>query len=228
MSKPSIPTQSGYRITSKYGWRTHPITGKRSFHGGLDFAPKVAGTKGWKIFAMRAGEIIQIGTHAIMGKYIILKHSTDNYYSLYQHLEKIYYTKGTKVKQGQTIGIMGTTGSSTGIHLHLVIGKSYPINQGANGNTIDPQKYLTMDNGSTTSKRRTLMLKKPMMNGQDVKEYQQALAAKYFYPNKKAKNNGIDGWFGEDTEDATIRFQTMNGLTPDGIAGPKTFAKLGL
>lgn len=226
MSKPADPTQKGYRITSKYGWRTHPITRKRTFHGGLDFAPTKAGTRGWKIYALRDGEVVQIGNHRIMGKYMIIKHSTDQYYSLYQHLEKIYHNKGTKVKQGQEIGIMGTTGSSTGIHLHLVIGTSYPINQGANGNTIDPLKYMSMDNGGR--KRRTLKLTKPMMNGSDVKEYQQALASKYFYPDKKAKNNGIDGWFGKDTENATKRFQMMNGLDPDGIAGSKTFAKLGL
>src|SRR5690606_13173312 len=158
-----------------------------------------------------------------MGKYMIIKHSTDKYYSLYQHLEKIYHGKGTKVRQGQEIGIMGTTGSSTGIHLHLVIGTGYPINQGANGNTIDPLKYISMDNGG--NKRRTLKLSSPMMNGSDVKEYQQALANKYFYPDKKAKNKGIDGWFGKDTQNATIRFQKMNGLVPDGIAGSKTFAK---
>lgn len=154
MSKPAIPTQQGYRITSGYGWRTHPISKQRKFHGGLDFAPEKAGTKGWKVFAMRDGEIIQIGNHSIMGKYVIIKHSTDKYYSLYQHLEKIYYNKGTKVKQGQAIGIMGTTGSSTGIHLHLVIGKGYPINQSAGGNTIDPAVYMRMDNnvssGSTS------------------------------------------------------------------------------
>ena len=82
--------------------------------------------------------------------------------------------------------------------------------------------------GSKTSKKRTLKLKSPMMNGSDVKRYQQALASKYFYPDKKAKNKGIDGWFGKDTQNATVRFQKMNGLVPDGIAGEKTFAKLGL
>lgn len=226
MSKPNSPTQKGYRMTSKYGWRTHPIRKTRSFHGGLDFAPAKAGTRGWKIYAMRDGEIIQTGYHSIMGKYVIIKHRTDQYVSLYQHLEKIYYNKGKKVKQGQEIGVMGTTGSSTGIHLHLVIGTGYPINQGANGNTIDPLKYMSIDNGG--SKRRTLKLTSPMMNGSDVKEYQQALANKYFYPDKKAKNNGIDGWFGKDTRNATMRFQAMNGLVPDGIAGSKTFDKLGL
>lgn len=150
MSKPATPTQQGYRITSGYGWRTHPISKQRRFHGGLDFAPAKPGTKGWKVFAVREGEIIQIGSNSTMGKHIVIKHSTDKYYSMYLHLEKIYYNKGTKVKQGQAIGIMGTTGSSTGIHLHLVIGKSYPIKSSAGGNTIDPSVYMKIDNNVST------------------------------------------------------------------------------
>src|SRR5690625_3180787 len=63
--------------------------------------------------------------------------------------------------------------------------------------------------------------------GKQVKQLQTKLADKYFYPNKGAKNNGIDSYFGADTKDAVQRFQSMNGLTVDGVAGKDTYAKLG-
>ncbi|MDX6155237.1 N-acetylmuramoyl-L-alanine amidase [Bacillus subtilis] len=66
----------------------------------------------------------------------------------------------------------------------------------------------------------------PMRKGDDVRQIQKALAALYFYPDKGAKNNGIDGVYGPKTADAVRRFQLMNGLNPDGIYGPKTKAKI--
>ncbi|MCY7892042.1 N-acetylmuramoyl-L-alanine amidase [Bacillus vallismortis] len=66
----------------------------------------------------------------------------------------------------------------------------------------------------------------PMRKGDDVRRIQKALAALYFYPDKGAKNNGIDGVYGPKTANAVKRFQSMYGLTPDGIYGPKTKVKL--
>lgn len=66
----------------------------------------------------------------------------------------------------------------------------------------------------------------PLTKGTGVKALQEALVAVYFYPDKGAKNNGIDGYYGPKTADAVKRFQLMHGLTADGIYGPKTKAKL--
>lgn len=66
----------------------------------------------------------------------------------------------------------------------------------------------------------------PMRKGDDVRQIQKALAALYFYPDKGAKNNGIDGVYGPKTADAVRRFQLMHGLSADGVYGPKTKAKL--
>ncbi len=66
----------------------------------------------------------------------------------------------------------------------------------------------------------------PMRKGDDVRQIQNALAALYFYPDKGAKNNGIDGVYGWKTANAVKRFQSVNGLTADGIYGPKTKAKI--
>lgn len=68
--------------------------------------------------------------------------------------------------------------------------------------------------------------KSPMMKGTAVRQIQEACAALYFYPEKGAKNNGIDGYYGSKTANAVKRFQMMHGLTADGIYGPKTRAKL--
>ncbi|MFN2748126.1 N-acetylmuramoyl-L-alanine amidase [Bacillus sp. z60-18] len=68
--------------------------------------------------------------------------------------------------------------------------------------------------------------KSPMMKGTAVRQIQEACAAVYFYPDKGAKNNGIDGYYGPKTKDAVKRFQLMHGLAADGIYGPKTKAKL--
>lgn len=68
--------------------------------------------------------------------------------------------------------------------------------------------------------------KSPMMKGTAVRQIQEACAALYFYPEKGAKNNGIDGYYGAKTANAVKRFQMMHGLSPDGIYGPKTRAKL--
>ncbi|PJZ00512.1 N-acetylmuramoyl-L-alanine amidase [Bacillus vallismortis] len=66
----------------------------------------------------------------------------------------------------------------------------------------------------------------PMTKGTKVRQVQNALAALYFYPDKGAKNNGIDGVYGPKTANAVTRFQSVNGLTADGIYGPKTKAKI--
>ncbi|MBA1159643.1 peptidoglycan-binding protein [Bacillus licheniformis] len=69
-------------------------------------------------------------------------------------------------------------------------------------------------------------VKSPMMKGTAVRQIQEALAALYFYPDKEAKNNGIDGYYGPKTANAVKRFQLMHGLSADGIYGPKTKAKI--
>ncbi|QHZ46486.1 peptidoglycan-binding protein [Bacillus sp. NSP9.1] len=64
------------------------------------------------------------------------------------------------------------------------------------------------------------------MKGTAVRQIQAALAALYYYPDKGAKNNGIDGYYGKKTANAVKRFQMVHGLSADGIYGPKTKAKL--
>src|SRR5699024_929910 len=83
--------------------------------------------------------------HSSMGNYIYLKHTHDSYTSIYMHLAKSLVKVGQTVKKGQQIGVMGTTGNSTGIHLHLSIAKNYPPVQNENG-LINPLTYLKGSN----------------------------------------------------------------------------------
>ncbi|MCH4867243.1 N-acetylmuramoyl-L-alanine amidase, partial [Bacillus sp. 1006-3] len=102
------------------------------------------------------------------------------------------------------------------------------------GKTSSSKTNATKKTTTSSSKKKTsyalpsgiYKVKSPMMKGASVTQIQKALAALYFYPDKGAKNNGIDGVYGPKTANAVKRFQLMHGLSADGIYGPKTKAKL--
>lgn len=117
------------RLTSNFGYRTDPFTGRASFHAGIDIGAK----QGDPVYAAAAGEIITTAQDNSHGKYIIIQHP-GGLQSWYLHLSKISVSEGDFIKKGQTIGQVGNTGRSTGPHLHFEIVK--------NGKTIDPLPYL--------------------------------------------------------------------------------------
>lgn len=125
-------------ITSHYGERIHPVTGEWSFHNGTDFAP-IDGIA-VQVCAVQDGIIIDEYTDNVGTKIIVLEHFADGYYSKYLHLD--YYIKdvGARVKAGEVIAMMGNTGVSTGVHLHLNV-SLVPYGWDPS-NTIDPLIYL--------------------------------------------------------------------------------------
>jgi len=115
LNTPSIYPAYG-RISDPYGWRTHPITGRRTFHHGLD----IGNVTGTPIYAAADGQILSTGRQNYFGKYIAIKHQF-GYQTNYAHLSKIFVKKGDEVKRGQIIGEMGDSGRSTGSHLHFEV-----------------------------------------------------------------------------------------------------------
>lgn len=121
-----IPASKGYikpivdpiTVTSEFGWRTSPITGAQEFHNGIDL---VNGNPNTPIFASADGEVIVAGDANYFdwyGNWTVIKHA-DGMYTGYAHQSRVDVSKGQKVTAGQQIGLMGTTGPSTGEHLHF-------------------------------------------------------------------------------------------------------------
>ncbi|EOH86441.1 phage tail spike protein [Enterococcus villorum] len=117
------PIQKPVTVTSECGWRTSPITGAQEFHNGIDL---VNGNPNTPIFAALGGEVVQAGANYYdwYGNYIVIKHSNGKWTG-YAHLSRIDVSVGQKVQKGAQIGLMGTTGPSTGEHLHFQIMKNY-------------------------------------------------------------------------------------------------------
>lgn len=122
------PTSKPFRISSGYGYRTHPIKGKYHFHPAID----IAGTKSKNIYAIQSGTVtaaVKSGYNSGAGKYVKIDFG-NGYVATYMHLSQVNVNKGDKVEKGQIIGIMGRTGSATGVHLHFQVQK--------NGQNINP------------------------------------------------------------------------------------------
>ena len=117
-------------ITEYYGMRVHPITGAWVLHQGLD----IGVAEGTPIFAVRAGTVTAATYNDSAGNYVTIDHA-DGFRSIYMHMAVYIVSAGQEVAAGQVIGYVGSTGESTGPHLH--IGISY------NGVYLDPQGYLT-------------------------------------------------------------------------------------
>lgn len=117
------------RISSSYGYRVHPVTGEKdSLHAGTDIAG------GGAIVASRAGTVTSAEFSDTYGYSVIIDHG-DGYSTLYAHMQaNLSVAPGQSVSQGQQLGIMGTTGRSTGVHLHFEVRKD--------GATIDPMNFI--------------------------------------------------------------------------------------
>ncbi len=112
------PLHSWYRLTSYFGWRPSPFTGRRSWHGGLDMACP----QGTRIYAGMDGRVAETGYNNTYGNYVIINHG-NGYKTLYGHMSKIDCVKGQWVNTNTVIGRVGSTGASTGPHLHFTVFK---------------------------------------------------------------------------------------------------------
>ncbi len=130
---PTYSPVSGLRLSSKFGMRKHPISGKYRMHKGLDFA----GPNGTRVSAAGPGKIIYAARKGSFGNFVEIDHG-NGVVSRYAHLRKISVKKGMEVSAGQKIGEVGSTGASTGPHLHWEVRIS--------GSAKDPQDFLNSRN----------------------------------------------------------------------------------
>lgn len=121
---------SSYRITSRFGMRIHPVTGEKKMHNGID----LASGKGTPIMSSQGGKVIISQYSSSYGNYVVVDHG-NGLSTLYAHLDKRYVSVGDSVKCGQEIGTMGSTGMSTGPHLHFEVR--------VNGEKVNPELHIS-------------------------------------------------------------------------------------
>lgn len=123
------PCPSYTRISDEYGNRMHPILGVQQFHNGLD----MAAPGGSAILAAYDGDVVAAAYSSSMGNYIMIDHGS-GLYTIYMHCSALYVSTGQSVTKGQNIAAVGSTGRSTGNHLHFSVR--------LNGNYVSPWNYL--------------------------------------------------------------------------------------
>lgn len=123
------PAPSYTRISSEYGNRIHPTLGVTQFHNGLD----MAAPHGSPILAAEGGVVIAASYNATMGNYIMINHGS-GLYTIYMHASALYVSSGQTVSKGEKIAAIGSTGRSTGPHLHFSVRR--------NGSYVSPWNFL--------------------------------------------------------------------------------------
>ena len=200
------PWSDPYKINARspFGWRRHPITGKRTFHHGVDVAMPV----GTPLTAPADGVVVKKGNGASGGITLIVKHA-DDVFTVYYHLSKpSHLLVGSRFEQGEVIAHSGNTGASTGPHLHWEVRKSARW-----GDTVDPVPFLQ---GAPSVAPAPLKVD-GKLGRQTWKAFQAALKDAGFY-------KGIpDGRPGVMTYRAV---QEWSGATVDGVLGRETRRKV--
>lgn len=123
------PCPAYKRISDEYGYRMHPTLGVQQFHNGLDMAAPA----GSAILAAYDGDVVAAAYSGSMGNYIMIDHGS-GLYTIYMHCSALYVSKGQTVTKGQNIAAVGSTGRSTGNHLHFGVR--------LNGSYVSPWNYL--------------------------------------------------------------------------------------
>ncbi len=130
---PSMPVNSR-KVTSRFGYRTNPISGNYGFHTGLD----IAAAQGTEISCLFFGIVEEVGEDDKWGKYVRVKHS-ESLETFYCHCSEVFVKSGDVIRKGETLALIGSTGWSTGPHLHIEII--------IDSVRVDPYKLLFEDEG---------------------------------------------------------------------------------
>lgn len=112
-----FPLAVAVSTTSSFGWRVHPINGESRFHAGIDFGAPIGAT----VIAAHSGQVVAAQWQGGYGLAIVLRYKDGTEETLYAHLSEVFVQPGQWVEQGQPIGAVGSTGNSTGPHLHFEV-----------------------------------------------------------------------------------------------------------
>jgi murein DD-endopeptidase MepM/ murein hydrolase activator NlpD len=133
------PLITGGVVTSKFGYRRHPITGRSSMHKGID----IAGKRGSDIVAMADGLVIFSGRKSGYGNIVEIRHA-NGLETRYAHNQRNVVKEGDLIRKGQVIAKLGSTGRSTGPHVHFEVRR--------NGEAVDPMRYLDLSKRSRVAR----------------------------------------------------------------------------
>lgn len=133
----AIPIAQPITVTSEFGWRVHPITGAANFHNGIDL---VNGNPTTPLYAADAGKVVVSGFFASYGNYVVLEHA-NGLFTGYAHNSSNAVSVGQTVTRGQQVGNMGSTGDSTGPHLHFQFMRNGPW-PSSNDDFINPREFI--------------------------------------------------------------------------------------
>lgn len=229
MSNKFFPNYPAYRICSRFGPRT--LNGVKGHHNGIDL---VAMTEDGKskvdvITAHTGGVVSYCGYDSKAGNHVVIRVSDRTTMSYCHFRDQLPWKSGDKIEAGTVLGMMGSTGNSTGAHLHWGIKQD--------GQWIDPEPWLDKDyndegaadesiHNSETTKATTCTAALPVirfgMEGEEVRAMQTLLALRD-YP---CDNGGADGKFGKGTKAALEAFQESRSLKPDAVCGQLTWPAL--
>lgn len=243
-----------FKITSNFGWRIHPIQKYRKHHNGVDLW---SAKEPCYIEAIADGEVLEArmstAANGGYGWYVRLLHKIDGewYTSTYAHMvaNSLKVTKGQKVVAGTVLGKMGTTGNSTGKHLHIEInkGKKYVWTSDGKG-FVDPLPFIKalMDKEAVVGAAPEATPENAIVEDAPI-HGEKPKPVKFAAPSTKPKLAGwlkkgsnseavaylqkvlgvtVDGQFGAQTEKAVKKFQADNGLKVDGLVGSATWKKI--
>jgi len=131
--------KDSYYISSPYGWRNNPVTGLKQFHNGVDYA---TGGKKVPFYSPADGTVKRVAVDRYGGNFMYMFYPSLDRYFLFYHMDSVAEKAGQLVSKGQKLGIVGTTGQSTGIHLHTsIIKNNSKAMEYYNATYEDPELY---------------------------------------------------------------------------------------